>query len=132
MLTMGKANLLSKQTSLFYTVTAFVFLSILSYVSYWSSEMPVSCVVAGIFALLSMFMAILSALHTGDTPVSICVNEILLLSTIIVTFLTEWQHPETAIVIAFAGGAISLYLLHRNIATGEFGIPRKQIAVTKI
>lgn len=91
--------------------------------------MPVSCVVAGIFALLSMFMAILSALHTGDTPVSICVNEILLLSTVVATFLAEWQHPEVAIAIAFTGGAISMYLLHRNIVTEEFKVSRKQIAV---
>lgn len=94
--------------------------------------MPVSCVVAGIFALLSMFMAILSALHDGETPVSICVNEILLLSTVVVTFIAEWQHPEIAVVIAFAGGAISLYLLHRNIVTGKFNGIRKQVAVTKI
>lgn len=94
--------------------------------------MPVSRVVACIFALLSMFMAILSALHDGETPVSICVNEILLLSTVVATFLAEWQHPEVAIAIAFTGGAISMYLLHRNIATWKFGAPHKQIAVTKI
>lgn len=94
--------------------------------------MPVSCVVAGIFALLSMFMAILSILHVDEPPVSICVNEILLLSTVVATFLAEWQHPEVAIAIAFTGGAISLYLLHRNIVTGKFNGIRKQVAVTKI